>query len=160
MDEIMNMSEYQIRFYKEEEYSFAEEQALWNNKKELSDEMLKRIFCAIADDIEDIVKTSEEPYNEFRADTYIDEGELVNFVSYCGDDDKLYFSIFSNFSSIFKWTKPSDSSHLPEMTIKDAFDIVVNDSAYAGVLINACSNHWIIPTEEILNYMETTDTGR
>jgi hypothetical protein len=160
MDQPMKMSEYQIRFYKEEEYSFVEEQALWNNKKELSDEMLKRIFCAIADDVEDIIKTSEEPYNEFGGDTYIDEGEIVNFLSYCDTDDKLYFTIFSNLNSISEWIKPSDSSYLPRMTIKDVFDMVVYDSDYAGVLINACSAHWIIPTEEILNYIETTDTGR
>lgn len=159
MDQLMKMSEYQIRFYKEEEYSFAEEQALWNNKKELSDEMLKRVFCAVADDIEDVIKTNEEPCDEFGGNTYFDKGDMVNFLSYCDADNKLYFSIFSNLNSIFKWTKPSDSSYLPEMTIKSAFDMVIHDSAYAGVIINACSTHWIIPREEILNYIETTNIG-
>ncbi|HEY5508939.1 MAG TPA: hypothetical protein VIK29_09720 [Paludibacter sp.] len=160
MDQPIKMSEYQIRFYKEEEYSFSEEQALWDNKKELSDEMLKRTFCTIADDIEDVIKTSEEPFNEFGANTYLDEGDMVNFLSYCDADNKMYFTLFSNLNYIFKWIQPSESSYLPEITIKHAFEMVVDDYYYAGVIINPCSTHWIITTEDILNYLNRNNEER
>jgi hypothetical protein len=154
MNEVMNFSETKYRFYKEEGYSFAEEQALWETKKELSDDMLQRYFSTVIEDVDNVRKVNTDPHNEFMFETYFDEGDDVDFVSYRGDDNKMYLPIFSNFNAIFKWMTPKENSHLPDMDIKIAFDMVMTDDAYAGILINPCSTHWIIRREDILNYMK------
>lgn len=154
MNQVMNFSETKRRFYKEESYSFTKEQALWETKKELSDDMLQRYFSTVVEDVNNVRKVNTDPHNEFIVETYFDKGDDVEFVSYCGDDNKMYLTIFSNFMSIFDWITPKEDNHLPDMDIKIAFEMVATDDAYAGILINPCSTHWIITREDILNYLK------
>lgn len=151
------MNQDKLRFYHEDDFSFFNIKTYWKEKREFKKELLEMFFVTLAEDENNTTKNNDDPIGEYECDSYFEAGEIVSFKTNSINDVEFYFTLFSNFKSVFKWYEPDiDTIVMPEFSLLDAFEMVEFDPDYSGIIINPGSTHWIITSDEIREYRKKT----